>query len=33
MLGVYSHPEILSSDPYAIERLILGVHPFLKFWR
>lgn len=32
MLGVYSHPEILSSDPFAIDKAILGVHPFVKLW-
>lgn len=32
MLGVYSHPEIMSNDPFAIDRLVLGVHPFLKHW-
>lgn len=32
MLGVYSHPEIISTDPFAIDRLVLGVHPFLKHW-
>ena len=32
MLGVYAHPEILSSDPFAIDRLIYPVHPFLPWW-
>lgn len=32
MLGVYAHPEILSADPFAIERLVLGVHPFIQYW-
>lgn len=32
MLGVYAHPEILSSDPFYIDRLIYPVHPFLPFW-
>ena len=32
MLGIYSHPEIMSADPFAIDRLVLGVHPFLKHW-
>ena len=32
MLGVYSHPEIMSSDPFALDRLVLGVHPFVKHW-
>jgi hypothetical protein len=33
MLGVYSHPEAMFSDPYAVERKILEIHPFMKFWR
>lgn len=32
MLGVYSHPEILSGDPFATDKLVLNVHPFLHFW-
>ncbi len=32
MLGVYSHPEIISTDPFGIDKLVLGVHPFLKHW-
>jgi integrase len=32
MLGVYAHPEIISSDPFATDKLVLGVHPFLKHW-
>jgi len=32
MLGLYAHPEILSSDPFAVEKLILAVHPFLPLW-
>jgi len=32
MLGVYSHPEILSSDPFATDKMVLNVHPFLHFW-
>jgi len=32
MLGVYAHPEILSSDPFATDRLIYPVHPFLPHW-
>jgi len=32
MLGVYAHPEILSSDPFATDRLIYPVHPFLPWW-
>jgi len=33
MLGVYSHPEILSSDPFGIDRLVLKHHPFLSLWQ
>lgn len=32
MLGVYSHPEILSSDPLGIDKLLLKHHPFLPYW-
>lgn len=32
MLGVYAHPEIMSSDPFATDKLVLNVHPFLHFW-
>jgi len=32
MLGVYDHPEIMSSDPFALDRLVLKVHPFIKVW-
>lgn len=32
MMGVYSHPEILSSDPFFIDKLIYPVHPFLHLW-
>ena len=32
MLGVYAHPEVVSSDPFAIDRLIYPVHPFLALW-
>jgi len=33
MAGHYMHPEILSSDPFALDRLILPIHPFLRYWR
>lgn len=33
MAGHYTHPEILSSDPYALDRLILPIHPLLAYWR
>ncbi|MBA7652117.1 hypothetical protein ES703_59946 [subsurface metagenome] len=32
MLGVYSHPEIMSSDPLAIDKLVLSIHPFVTLW-
>lgn len=32
MLGVYDHREIMSGDPFALDRLVLKVHPFLKTW-
>lgn len=33
MVGVYSHPEVMSDDPLALDKLVLNVHPFVKFWR
>lgn len=33
MMGVYSHPEILSNDPFYIDNLIYPVHPFLPLWK
>lgn len=33
MPGVYGHPEILRDDPYAVDRLVIPVHPFLPFYR
>lgn len=32
MLGVDRHPELMSGDPLAIDRLVLSVHPFIKYW-
>ena len=32
MLGVYAHLEVLSSDPFAVDRLVYPVHPFLPWW-
>lgn len=32
MLGIYAHPEILSSDPFSTDRLIYPIHPFLPWW-
>jgi len=32
MMGVYSHPEIMSNDPFYIDKLIYPVHPFLPLW-
>lgn len=33
MAGHYTHSEILSTDPYALDRLILPIHPLLAYWR
>jgi len=33
MLGVYSHPEILSNDPFGVDKLVLKHHPFLSLWK
>jgi hypothetical protein len=30
--GAYRHPEVMSQDPYALDRAILSVHPFIKLW-
>ncbi len=30
--GVYRHPEAMSQDPYALDKAILPVHPFVKLW-
>ncbi len=32
MGGVYSHPEILSTDPFFVDREVFEVHPFLQLW-
>lgn len=32
MGGVYARPEILSSDPFFIDREVFEVHPFLPLW-
>jgi len=32
MGGVYARPEILSSDPFFIDKEVFEVHPFLKLW-
>lgn len=32
MGGVYARPEIMSSDPFFIDREVLEVHPFLPLW-
>jgi integrase len=32
MLGVYSHQEIMSSEPFAVDRRIISVHPFIQYW-
>ena len=33
MLGVYAHHEALSSDPFALDKVIYNVHPFLPLWK
>lgn len=33
MAGVYAHPEILSTDPYGVDRIIFQYHPFLPAYR
>jgi len=32
ILGVYAHPKVLSTDAFAVDRLIYPVHPFLPIW-
>jgi len=32
MAGIYDRPEILSSDPFFLDREVFEVHPFLKLW-
>jgi len=32
MGGVYARPEIMSSDPYFIDKEVFEVHPFLPMW-
>jgi integrase len=32
MLGVYAHLEVVSSDPFAVDRLVYPIHPFLPLW-
>ncbi len=32
MGGVYARPEILSEDPFFIDREVFEVHPFLSLW-
>lgn len=33
MVGFYRRPEILDSDPYGLDKIIYGIHPFLKLWQ
>lgn len=33
MLGVYAHHEALSSDPFALDKVIYNAHPFLPLWK
>ncbi|MBA7685927.1 hypothetical protein ES703_94358 [subsurface metagenome] len=32
MAGVYARPDILSSDPFFVDREVFEVHPFLPLW-
>ena len=32
MAGVYARPEILSEDPFFVDREVFQVHPFLPLW-
>jgi len=32
MGGVYARPEIMSSDPFFVDREVFEVHPFLPLW-
>lgn len=32
MGGVYSRPEIMSEDPFFVDREVFEVHPFLSLW-
>jgi len=32
MGGVYARPEIMSSDPFFVDREVFEVHPFLSLW-
>lgn len=33
MVGFYRRPEILDADPYGLDKIIYGIHPFLPLWR
>lgn len=33
MAGDYTRPELLSSDPFFIDREVFEVHPFIKLWQ
>lgn len=30
MAGIYAHPEVLSTDPFELDRVVFSIHPFLK---
>lgn len=32
MAGVYARPEIMSSDPFFVDREVFSIHPFLPLW-
>lgn len=33
MAGVYTHHEVMLSGDFAVDRIILPIHPFLPLWR
>jgi hypothetical protein len=33
MVGVYTHHEVMLSGDFAVDRLIIPIHPFLPLWR
>ena len=33
MGGVYARPEVMSSDPFFVDKEVFAVHPFLPLWK
>lgn len=33
MVGFYRRPEILDTDPFGLDKVIYGIHPFLHLWQ